>query len=124
MTRKYPKLWEIRRFQTALESKAKTPQTVAVQGVSAGVAEDVGRHMSVGQLPLHQLPHTLVGRLGERLAVLHGQHKPGVAALLVLRQPRLQLIGEGDIPPPRVSLQRVVAFSRLRRKMDWWRNPP
>ena len=36
MTRKYPKIWEIRRFETAIESKAKTPQTVAVQGVWLG----------------------------------------------------------------------------------------
>ena len=36
MARKYPKIWEIRRFKIALNSKAKTPQTVAVQGVSLG----------------------------------------------------------------------------------------
>ena len=72
-----------------------------------GVPEDVGRHMGVGQLPLHQVPHTLVGGLGEGLAVLHGQHDPGTAGLPALQQPFLQLLGERQIPAAGFRLEGI-----------------
>lgn len=72
------------------------------------MTEDVGRHMGLGQLALYQLPHTLVGGLGEGLAIFHGQHKLGPAALPVFRQPLFQFLGKRQVPAARVRLERIL----------------